>query len=213
MVVPALFLIGLAQHWVFMRFSVTEMASMLITFSFAVILEVADPALWTADFRRYETPYSTPSIRRGPFFIPVLSSPPASWRACWPGHLAVAALHLCRQGAARRRRGRRHRRRLRHQSPRALLPVSGLCAAYAGVAGVFIALIATLAPSEIWTWVGVVFAVVIIGRLGNPLGALAAGMLIGVCEAIAMAILNPAWAPLVSFSVLIALLLLEPEWV
>ena len=50
--------------------------------------------------------------------------------------------------------------------------LSGLCAAYAGVAGVFIALVATLAPSQIWSWVGVVFAVVIIGRLGNPVGAL-----------------------------------------
>ena len=86
--------------------------------------------------------------------------------------------------------------------------LSGLCAAYAAVAGVFIALIATLAPSEIWTWIGVVFAVVIIGRLGNPVGALAGGILIGVCEAMTQAVANPAWAPLVSFSVLIALLLL-----
>ncbi len=51
--------------------------------------------------------------------------------------------------------------------------LSGIGAAYAGVAGTFIALIATLAPAQIWAWLGVVFAVVIIGRLGNPLGALA----------------------------------------
>ena len=88
-----------------------------------------------------------------------------------------------------------------------------LCAAYAGVAGVFIALIATLAPSQIWAWVGVVFAVVIIGRLGNPLGALAGGILIGVCEAMTMAVVDPSWAPLVSFSVLIALLLFKPRWI
>ena len=57
-------------------------------------------------------------------------------------------------------------------------------AAYAGVAGAFIALIATLAPAQIWAWLGVVFAVVIIGGLGNPLGALLAGMLIGVSESL-----------------------------
>ena len=90
--------------------------------------------------------------------------------------------------------------------------LSGMGAAYAGVAGTFIALIATLAPAQIWTWLGVVFAVVIIGRLGNPLGALLAGMLIGASESIAMAILSPAWAPVVSFSVLIAILLWDPEW-
>ncbi len=91
--------------------------------------------------------------------------------------------------------------------------LSGLCAAYAGVAGVFIALIATLAPSQIWAWVGVVFAVVIIGRLGNPIGALIGGVVIGVCEALTMAVINPSWAPLVSFSVLIAFLLFRPRWI
>ena len=46
----------------------------------------------------------------------------------------------------------------------------------------------------------------------NPLGALAAGMLVGASESIAMAILSPAWAPVVSFSMLIAILLWDPEW-
>ena len=55
--------------------------------------------------------------------------------------------------------------------------------------------------------------VVIIGRLGNPIGALAGGILIGVCEAMTMAVADPAWAPLVSFSLLIALLLFRPRWV
>ena len=90
--------------------------------------------------------------------------------------------------------------------------LSGIGAAYAGIAGTFIALIATLAPAQIWAYLGVVFAVVIIGRLGNPLGALLAGLLIGASESIAMAVLAPAWAPVVSFSVLIAILLWDPEW-
>ena len=72
MVVPAMFLIGVAQHWLFDRFKVNELASLLITFSFAVILEVAIQLYWTADYRRFETPYSTLSIKAGPFYIPVL---------------------------------------------------------------------------------------------------------------------------------------------
>src|SRR5260370_4400324 len=72
MVVPAMFLIGLAQHWLFDKFKVNELASLLITFSFAVILEVAIQLYWTADYRRFETPYSTLSIKAGPFYIPVL---------------------------------------------------------------------------------------------------------------------------------------------
>ncbi|HKX44273.1 MAG TPA: branched-chain amino acid ABC transporter permease, partial [Burkholderiaceae bacterium] len=74
------------------------------------------------------------------------------------------------------------------------------------------ALTSTLAPSQIEAWIGVVFAVVIIGGLANPLGALLAGVLIGVAESVTMAVVNPAWAPLVAFSILIALLVWKPRW-
>mgnify|MGYP003336344497 FL=1 len=72
LVVPLMFAIGAAQHWVFDRFKVNELASLLMTFSFAVILEVAIQLHWTADFRRYETHYATTSLKVGPFYIPVL---------------------------------------------------------------------------------------------------------------------------------------------
>lgn len=214
LIVAAFFLYGMALHWVFMRFGVGEFSSMLITFSIAVLLESVIQALWTADFRRYETAYAGASIVLGPFFIPVLSLAAALVAAV----LAIAtalwlrwtyvgkALRAGAEDPAMAAAFGINHRRLSYL-------LSGLCAAYAGVAGVFIALIATLAPSEIWTWVGVVFAVVIIGRLGSPLGALAGGVLIGVCEAMTMAMVEPAWAPLVSFSVLIALLLFKPRWV
>jgi branched-chain amino acid transport system permease protein len=91
------------------------------------------------------------------------------------------------------------------------LMLSGLCAAFAAVAGVCLALSHTLAPSQIYAWIGVVFAVVMIGGLGNPLGPLIAGLVIGVTEALTMAVTAPAWAPLVSFSLLIGALLIRPE--
>ena len=39
------------------------------------------------------------------------------------------------------------------------------------------------------------FAVVIISDLANPIGALLAGLLIGVSESMTMAVVTPAWAP------------------
>jgi branched-chain amino acid transport system permease protein len=80
----------------------------------------------------------------------------------------------------------------------------------AGIAGVCLALSFTLTPSQIYAWVGVVFAAVMLGGLGSPLGPLAAGMVVGVSEAVTMAFASPSWAPIVSFSLLIALLLLRP---
>jgi branched-chain amino acid transport system permease protein len=213
MVVPLMFVIGAAQHWLFDKFKVNELASLLITFSFAVILEVGIQLYWTADFRRYETEYATRSIKAGPFYIPVMElilcivAGIIAWgtwlwlRRTYVGKALRAAAEDPEIAAAYG---------VDHKNLAYLL--SGIGAAYAGIAGTFIALIATLAPAQIWAYLGVVFAVVIIGRLGNPLGALIAGMLIGASESLAMAVLSPAWAPVVSFSVLIVILLWDPDW-
>ena len=213
LVVPAMFLIGLAQHWLFDRFKVNELASLLITFSFAVVLEVGIQLYWTADYRRFETHYSALSIKLGAFYIPVLElvlclvAGVLAWgtwlwlRRTYVGKALRAAAEDAEIAAAY---GIDHRK--------LAYLLSGIGAAYAGVAGTFIALIATLAPAQIWAYLGVVFAVVIIGRLGNPLGALIAGIVIGASESLAMAVLSPAWAPVVSFSVLIAILLWDPDW-
>ena len=68
----------------------------------------------------------------------------------------------------------------------------------------------TLAPAQIYAWVGVVFAAVMMGGLGSPIGPLVAGIIIGVSEALTMAITAPSWAPIVSFTLLIVLLLVRP---
>ena len=158
----------------FAWFRVTEFTSLLVTFGVTVIIESLIQWYWTADFRRYETPYATPSFRLGPLFVPALELLACLTAAALAlGHLGVAALHLRRQGAARQRRGSGHRGGLRREPPARRPSCCRACAAaYAGVAGAFIALISTLAPSQIWAWLGVVFAVVIIGGLANPIGAL-----------------------------------------
>jgi branched-chain amino acid transport system permease protein len=94
---------------------------------------------------------------------------------------------------------------------RLALLLSGVSAACAGIAGGAIALMHTLAPGQIYSWLGVVFAVVILGGLGNPIGPLLAGLVVGISEAITMAVIAPAWAPLVSFTLLILILLLRPD--
>jgi branched-chain amino acid transport system permease protein len=89
--------------------------------------------------------------------------------------------------------------------------LSGFNAALAGVAGVCIALSYTLAPSQIYAWIGVVFAAVMLGGLGRPLGPLIAGCVIGISEAVTKAVTAPSLAPLVAFSLLIAVLLVRPR--
>jgi branched-chain amino acid transport system permease protein len=55
-------------------------------------------------------------------------------------------------------------------------------------------MIYTLNPSQMYAWIGVVFAVVMLGGLGSPFGPLIAGIVIGVSEAVTMVFVNPSWA-------------------
>ena len=211
-IVPAFFLLGLGLHAIFTYFRVTEFTSLLVTFGVTVILESLIQWFWTADYRRYETVYATASARVGPLFVPTLDLAACltaaalafgTWAWLRFTYVGKALRASAEDPAMAAAFGVNHRRQ-------AFL-LSGVSAAYAGVAGGFIALISTLAPAQIWAWVGVVFAVVIIGGLANPIGALLAGFLIGVSESITMVVVTPAWAPLVSFTVLILLLVLRPS--
>jgi branched-chain amino acid transport system permease protein len=211
-IVPAFFVLGIALHAVFAYFRVTEFTSLLVTFGVTVILESLIQWFWTADYRRYETAYATASVRVGPLFVPTLELGAcltaailafATWAWLRFTYMGKALRASAEDPAIAAAFGVNHRRQ-------AFL-LSGVSAAYAGVAGTFIALVSTLAPAQIWAWVGVVFAVVIIGGLANPIGALAAGFVIGVSESITMVMVTPAWAPLVSFTVLILLLVLRPS--
>jgi branched-chain amino acid transport system permease protein len=212
-IVPLFFAFGVALHWVFLRFRVTELASMLITFGIAVIFESAIQWIWTADFRRFETEYGTSSFKVGALFIPTLDLI-ACLTAAFFAFVTWAWLRYTFVGKALRACAEDPKIAIAFgiDHRRLTFLLSGICCALAGVAGVYVALIMTLAPSQIWAWLGVIFAVVIIGRLGNPIGALIAGFIIGMSEAVTMATFNPAWAPLVSFSILIGLLLWRPRW-
>jgi len=208
LIVPAFFVLGVALQWAFDFFRVNEFASLLVTFGLTVVIESVIQWVWTADFRRLDTL----SIRAGPLFLPVtemvmllvataLSLLTWAWlRFTWVGKGMRASVEDPDIAAAF------------GVSPRRLaLLLSGVGAAYAGVAGMFVALVYTLAPSQIYAWIGVVFAVVILGGLGNPLGPLVAGIGIGISESLTMAVAEPSWAPLVSFALLILVLVLRPD--
>ncbi|MCC6470078.1 MAG: branched-chain amino acid ABC transporter permease [Alphaproteobacteria bacterium] len=210
-IVPLLFALGVAQQALFVRFAVNEFGSLLVTFGMVAIIESLIQYFWTADFRRLESGYGTLSYRIGPLFLPVAEALTflvavvlglAAWAALRFTYLGKAMRASAEDPAMAAAFGVRER-------SLALL-VAGTSAATAGIAGTFVALTATLAPAQIYAWIGVIFAVVIMGGLGNPLGILAAGLLIGVSEALTMALTSPSWAPLVSFTLLIAVLILRP---
>lgn len=211
LVVPVFFVVGVSQHALLTRFKVNPFNTLLVTFGFTVIIEALIQWIWTADYRRLETSYGDMKLRLGPLFLP---APEMMTLVMGVGISVAVWLTLQRTELGRAMRASAEDGPIAaafgvNQNALALM-LSGLNAAMAGVAGVCIALTYTLAPSQIYSWIGVVFACVMIGGLGRPLGPILAGCLIGITEALTMAIAAPSWAPLVSFSLLMVVLLARP---
>lgn len=211
LVPPLFFVLGLGMQWVLSKFAITPFNSLLVTFGLTVVIESGIQGLWTADYRRLESPYNAMKFTVGPLYLPVpelltLTLAVAIALGVWAGmrytDVGKALRAMAEDGPIAAAFG--------IDARRMSLVLAGGCAALAGVAGVCLALSFTLTPSQIFAWVGVVFAAVMLGGLGSALGPLAAGIVIGVSEAITMAVASPSWAPIVSFSLLIAMLLLRP---
>ena len=211
-VVPCFFVFGVLMHGLFARFAITPFNSLLVTFGLTVIIESAIQAIWTADPRMLESAYGHVKFKVGVLYVPLpelitlflaTSLSLAAWAVLRFTDLGKAMRAAAEDAATAAAFGVNERR--------LALLLSGMSAAFAGVAGLCLALSFTLAPSQIYSWIGVVFAAVMIGGLGNPLGPLVAGIVIGVSEALTMALTAPAWAPLVSFSLLIVVLLARAE--
>ncbi len=208
---PLFFCIGVAMQWLLARFAITPFNSLLVTFGITVVIESAIQGIWTADFRRLESSYNSQKFVITGLYVPVpelltlmLSSALALsiWAALRYTDLGRAMRAMAEDAPIAAAFG--------IDSKRLSLLLAGACAALAGVAGICLALTFTLTPSQIFAWVGVVFACVMLGGLGSALGPLVAGVVIGVSEAVTMAVASPSWAPIVSFSLLIAMLLLRP---
>ena len=210
-IVPLFFAIGAGLHAVMARFEITPFNSLLITFGLTGIVEALIQSIWTADFRKLESSYGEHRFKVAGLYVPVpelitlllaVALSLAVWAVLRYTDLGKSLRASAEDSAVAAALGINQRRN-------ALL-LAGTCAGLASVAGVCLALSFALAPSQIYAWIGVVFAAVMLGGLGRALAPLIAGVVIGVSEAVTMAVTAPSWAPLVSFTLLIAILVFRP---
>ena len=210
-IVPAFFVLGVLLQWLMARFRMTTFNSLLLTFGLMGIVEAIIQTIWTADFRKLESAYANQKFKLGALFVPVpelitlvlaVSLALSIWAVLRYTDLGRALRAAAEDSAVAAAFGVDQRRNG--------LLLAGTCAALVSIAGVCIALTATLAPSQMYAWIGVVFAAVMLGGLGSAIGPLVAGLLIGVSEAVTMAVTAPSWAPIVSFTLLIVVLVFRP---
>lgn len=213
--VPLFALAGMALQWVFNKANVREFESLLLTFGIFIILESLMSAVWTADFRRLDTqqnPYQSQSMWVGDVALPVPQL------AAFV--VAIVIAFGVRYLLGRTDFGRAVRalaqdtgvaRAFGVDRDRVAMQLAGLAAAFAALAGVFIAMSRALWPGLAVEWFGIVFSVVILGGLGSTLGTLIAAVIIGLVGGVATVLGGPPMAPLAVFLVLIATLLFRPQ--
>ncbi|MCD6210441.1 MAG: branched-chain amino acid ABC transporter permease [Methanophagales archaeon] len=83
--------------------------------------------------------------------------------------------------------------------------------ALAGVSGILYGLLTNINPNMGWFMLLPMFAAAILGGIGNPYGAMAGGILIGVAQELSTAILPPEYKLAVAFAIMIVVLLLRPQ--
>ena len=209
---PVFFCIGAGLHALIRRFKMTPFNSLLLTFGLTVIVDALIQWIWTADFRKLESVYSNSKLEIAGIYFPYAES------------LSFAISLVCASAVywVMKRTDMGKAVRAIAQDPQMsssfginqkfiTMCLAGTCTALAAIAGICVSLIFTLNPSQLYTWIGVVFAVVMLGGLGSAFGPILAGMLIGVSESITMVFVAPSWAPIVSFTLLIGLLLFRPD--
>lgn len=209
--VPMFGLLGMGLQAITSRFAITPFSSLLTTFGLTAAVEALLQLIWSADFRRMSSVHEEHKIRLGTV---VLNQAELITIALSFSLAAAVWWMLNRTDAGKAMRAAAEDAQIATafgiDARRLSLRLAGVCSALAACAGVCIALTFTLAPSQIFSWVGVAFAAVMMGRLASAWSPLFAGIVIGLSEALTMALIAPTWAPLVAFTLLIVILILRP---
>jgi branched-chain amino acid transport system permease protein len=83
--------------------------------------------------------------------------------------------------------------------------------ATASLAGAFLIIIQPVEPSMGREYIGLVFAICVLGGLGSLAGTLVGAMLLGIVESLTATFYGPSWAPAVSFGLLLLTLAVRPS--
>lgn len=212
---PVMFVLAAGLQWAFQRFRVSEFNSLLISFGVLIMLVQTISNVWTADFRRLGSdvnPYSSGALSIGPLAFPM------------PTLLAFVtalALVIALELALERTFAGRAVRAFSEDPPIAAafgidhrrigILLAGVAGVTAALAGMLFAIGGSMTPSTALEWVGLVFAVVILGGIGNVAGTLLAGALVGIVTGLVTVLWSPSAAPLVVFSIVVLALLFRPR--
>lgn len=187
-------------------------SSMILTFGIAIILENLMLLIWSPDPRVLTTSYTSKVIIMGPFYFqyPRLA-----------GFLmAVIGVGVIQFFLKKTYIGKAVRAAWQQPDAAQLYGVNlkrismitfGLAVASAGAGGVSMAFLYSFEPHTHNLWLIYLFLVVIVGGVGNVLGAALAGLIIGIITGLSLAFLPYQWVNLLTFGLLMIILIFRPQ--
>jgi len=214
LLIPVGFLLGMGLYQLVVRHlirrSEVELMSLVLFFGIAAIIYGISAYFFGSDFRSLPIPLPTlrvaglaiPGTRLAAFLIGAGLVLGLLWffRKTYWGK-AIRAVAQSRNAA----------RALGIDPDRVSAVSFGIALAYAGVAGALIALVSPLSPTLGVAYAGRSFAVVVLGGLGNPLGTLVAGIVLGLAESLSTLWISFSLSPAVAFVLLFLVLIVRPQ--
>jgi branched-chain amino acid transport system permease protein len=181
-------------------------------FGILFITEVTLVLIFGVDYRLVETSYSSVTLRLGEIDFPL--------RLVVPFAVSIAMVVGIQIFLARTFFGRAVLGVAQDQLALRLMAIDpvrvkefafALSIATAGVAGAFLIVIQPVQPSVGREYIGLVFAVCVLGGLGSIWGTLLGAFILGLAESFTSTFFGPSWAPAVSFGILLAALAFRPS--
>jgi branched-chain amino acid transport system permease protein len=213
---PLFFALGMLlyriYYYCFERRGQDSLRGLAFFFGILFITEVALVLVFGVDYRMARTAYSETTWRLGPVDFPM--------RLVVPFLVSVAMVIGVEIFLTRTFFGRAVLAVAQDALALRLMGVNtfrvrevafALSIATAGVAGAFLIVIQPVQPAIGREFIGLVFAVCVLGGMGSIRGALVGAIVLGLAESFTSTFAGPSWAPAVSFGILLAALAFKPS--
>jgi branched-chain amino acid transport system permease protein len=211
---PALFVVGvLVQHFLIRRvLGQNDMPQIFLTFALSLLILNVSLMLFTANYRTVHTWYSDEAFHVGPYYVPIAKLV-AFVLAMVFSALLWAFLHTTDLGKAMRAAAQnRDVAQLMGINPNRVFAVAfGVALALAGAAGSLIMPFYPAYPMVGQVFVLMAFVAVVLGSLGNVIGALIASLMMGVAESLGIQFVGADSGLIVVFALLLLTLAVRPS--
>ena len=181
-------------------------------FGILFITEVALVLIFGVDYRMVQTAYSETTWRLGPVDFPMRLVVPFLVSVTMVVGVQLFLTHTFFGRAVLAVAQDQLALRLMGVNPTRVKGLAfALSIATAGVAGAFLLVIQPVQPALGREYIGLVFAVCVLGGMGSIWGTLLGAFVLGIAESFTSTFFGPSWAPAVSFGLLLAALAFKPS--